>query len=41
MRDKDEKPPTVDERVIPITMESGEVMKPVFTSLDDLKPPAW
>ena len=40
--DKDEKTsPTVDERVIPITMESGEVMKPVFTSLEDLKPPTW
>ena len=40
--DKDEKTsPTVDERVIPITMESGEVMKPVFTSLEDLKPPIW
>ena len=40
--DKDEKTsPTVDERVIPIIMETGEIMKPVFTSLEELKPPTW
>ena len=41
-RDKQEKVfPTVDGRVIAIIMESGEVMQPVFTSLEDLKPPIW
>ena len=34
-------PKTVDERVIPITLDSGEVMKPLFTSFEELKPPTW
>jgi hypothetical protein len=32
---------TVDERVIPITLDTGEIMKPFFTSFEELKPPAW
>ena len=32
---------TVAERVIPITLDTGEVMKPLFTSFEELKPPTW
>jgi hypothetical protein len=32
---------TVDERVIPITLDTGEVMQPFFTSFKELKPPTW
>ena len=40
--DKKEKmSPTVEERVILITLDSGEVMKPTFTCLEELKPPTW
>ena len=34
-------PKTVDERATPITLDSGEVMKPLFTSFEELKPPTW
>jgi len=33
--------PQVDERVIPIALASGEVFNPVFTTLEELKPPTW
>ena len=32
---------SINERVIPITLDSGEVMKSLFTSLEELKPPTW
>jgi len=33
--------PQIDERVIPIALATGEVMSPLFTTLDELKPPKW
>ena len=34
-------PTEVEERVIPITLDSGKVMQPKFTFLEELKPPTW
>lgn len=31
----------LNERIIPIKLESGEEIMPIFTKLEDPEPPAW
>jgi len=38
---KDDQKRFLEERIIPITLDDGKVMTPLFTKLDELKPPKW